>query len=195
MGDVGALRRVREYMDAHPARALHALRDILRADPDFIAARVDCGIIMYRLARYDEGENELRCALELVSGEKQYIPYFYLGRLNVERGSLREAQGWFEKAIVLEPNDATPRIMLGATLAKLGELDAAEAAHRSATLCSAGCIDEAFLNLGLVLRATERYTEALACFNEALEITPQYSAAMLAKEDVTQVLRVMEAAP
>jgi tetratricopeptide (TPR) repeat protein len=44
------------------------------------------------------------------------------------------------------------------------------------------------LNLGLVLRAQERYEEALACFEKALQLTPDYQDAMTAKADVEKAI-------
>jgi tetratricopeptide (TPR) repeat protein len=49
-------------------------------------------------------------------------------------------------------------------------------------------VDEAYFNLGLVLRAQERYQEALACFEKALELTPDYREAITAKSDVEKAI-------
>jgi Flp pilus assembly protein TadD len=131
--------------------------------------------------------------MELSAGADLYIPYYYLGRMDVQRGNLVEACAWFEKAIILRPDHATPRIMLGCVLADLGELDAAETAHRSATACTGGgCIDEAFFNLGLILRAKQRYAEAFECFERAIQLDPHYSLAIAAREDVAGVLLELE---
>ena len=64
------------------------------------------------------------------------------------------------------------------------------ALYRRAVQCHKGCVDEAWYNLGLVLRALERYDEALECFGRALAIDPQYKDARLAKRDVAKVLRL-----
>lgn len=182
------LRSIREYSDSQPARALHALRELLAAAPDFLPARVEYAVLLCELARYDESERELRAALRLASDDSRYLPYYFLGCLNQERGELLLAEGWFEKAIALRPDHATPRIMLGAVLAKRGKLDAAEQTHRAATVCASGCVDEAYFNLGLVLRAQERYREALECFERALELDPDYERAAQARLDVASVL-------
>lgn len=75
-------------------------------------------------------------------------------------------------------------IYLGLTLALQGRLRDAERVHRSATQCLEGCIDEAFYNLGLVLRAQERYQEAAECFREAIRRDPKYRIARRALRDV-----------
>ena len=61
------------------------------------------------------------------------------------------------------------------------------------TRCSKGCVDEAYLNLGLVLRAQERYTEALECFKKALELTPDYELAITGKSDMENVIALLHA--
>jgi tetratricopeptide (TPR) repeat protein len=73
-------------------------------------------------------------------------------------------------------------------LAVSGRLTEAEAVHRKATRCPEGCIDEAHLNLGLVLKARQRYAEARACFQKALKITPNYKDALRQLKDMEQGL-------
>jgi tetratricopeptide (TPR) repeat protein len=80
-------------------------------------------------------------------------------------------------------------VYFGAVLARSGRLRDAEGVHRRATGCRAGCIDEAFLNLGLVLRAQERFEEAAGCLREALRRGPQYRAAREALRDVERCRR------
>jgi Flp pilus assembly protein TadD len=107
-----------------------------------------------------------------------------------EKGDFAVAEQWYRAAIEHSPRDAQGYILLGAMLARLGRLDEAEQTHRQATLCTAGCIDEAYHNLGLVLRAVERFSEALSCFESALRIDPQYKVARIAARDVKRVLRM-----
>ena len=76
------------------------------------------------------------------------------------RGAFRLAERWFRRAVALRPSDATDYIFLGALLAIAGRLSEAEAVHRRATKCKEGCRDEAYLNLGLVLRALGRWRSA-----------------------------------
>ena len=53
--------------------------------------------------------------------------------------------------------------------------------------CKTGCIDEAFSNLGLCLRALERHAEARTCFKRAIALDPHYRAAKVALADVDYV--------
>ena len=63
-------------------------------------------------------------------------------------------------------------------------LSEAEHVHRKATICEKGCIDEAYHNLGLVLRGQGKLEEALQCFEKAIAIDPDYKEAKHALADV-----------
>ena len=54
------------------------------------------------------------------------------------------------------------------------------------------CIDEAYLNLGLILRALGRYGEARQCFELALELDPEYQAAQDGIDDINSVLTYLQ---
>ena len=141
------------------------------------------------MSRYTEALVALRRGLRLCPRKKLYLVYYRFGDFYEKQGALRVAERWYRKAVDSNPSDATYRIFLGAHLARTGRLKEAAAVHRRATQCKEGCIDEAFLNLGLVLRALERYPEALKCFKRALNIDPKYKAARKALADVEYVLK------
>ena len=68
------------------------------------------------------------------------------------------------------------------------DVQEAEACHRQALSCAHGAKDEAFLNLGLILRASRRYREALEAANAALAIDPHYKAALALRTDLQLVV-------
>jgi tetratricopeptide (TPR) repeat protein len=165
----------RRYLAAHPK---HGVVWLYYADS------------LYRMARYTEALAALRHALRLCPPKKLHLVYYRLGRLHQQKGALRLAERWYRRAVDSSPSDATYRIFLGAFLARAGRLREAEAVHRGATRCKEGCIDEAFLNLGLVLRALERYSDARKCFQRALDIDPKYKAARKELSDVEAVIEL-----
>lgn len=185
-------RTYREMFDAWSAgeyaRALEISRELLRDFPDFNLGWMLQGVVLYELARYEEAEQVLRNAILGLPLEHLHHGYVHLGHLYRERGDYVNAEKWYRKAIDLEPDDAGRHIFLGALLAKRGDIPGAEAAHRKATQCSKGAVDEAYFNLGLVLRAQERYQEALACFEKAVKLTPEYPEAITAKTDVEKAI-------
>jgi tetratricopeptide (TPR) repeat protein len=150
------------------------------------------GVILYELARYEEAEHALKMAIPNLPPEHLDHAHVHLGHLYRARGDYESAEKWYRKAVESECNDAGRYIYLGAMLAKKGDLVGAEAAHRNATHCTQGSLDEAYLNLGFVLRAQERYHEALECFERALELDPQYEVAAAGKNDMIKTLAYLK---
>jgi tetratricopeptide (TPR) repeat protein len=170
------------------AHALEISRELLREFPDFSLGWVLQGVVLYELARYEEAEQVLHNAIQSLPLEHLHHGYVHLGHLYRERGDYTNAEKWYRKAIDIEPDHAGRYVFLGALLAKTGDISGAEASHRKATRCSKGAVDEAYFNLGLVLRAQERYREALACFEKAIELAPDYREAITAKSDVEKTI-------
>jgi len=113
-----------------------------------------------------------------------------MGHLFQEAGDYDQAARWYQKAIIADPTDAKYYIYLGGVRAKQGRFYDAEEAHRAAIACTEGCIDEAYLNLGFVLRALERFEEAADCFREAIRLDPEYRLARRALRDVERCLKL-----
>lgn len=170
------------------AIALELCRELLHNFPDHTIGRLLEGIILSDLARYDEAEQVIKEAIQGLSLEALPHGYTHLAHLHNDRGRYDEAEKWYRKAIELDPDNAGLHVFLGAVLARKGDLQQAEASHRRATLCPNGAVDEAYLNLGLVIRAQERYEEARECFTKALEITADYPDAQVAKSDVEKAI-------
>jgi tetratricopeptide (TPR) repeat protein len=172
-----------------PALTAARAREFVTEHPGCGPAWKMLGSALAELARYREAEDALLQAIALCPDDKLWIPLAEMGHMYRARGEYRAAAAWYRKAIEAAPDEASPRIYLGGVLAKSGRLHEAEAAHRAATECAEGCRDEAFLNLGLVLRALERYEEAARCFEAALHIDPKYQAAKRALRDVRSMLQ------
>lgn len=151
------------------------------------------GISLYRLCQYPEAVAALRKALRLCPADKAHWVQNDLGHLYKQRGNFRRAEAWFRRAITSRPGEATAYIYLGGLFGLEGRLEEAEEMHRKAIRCEEGCIDEAFLNLGLILRAQGRFEEALVCFERALEIDPKYKDARLEIADVKQAIKLNKA--
>lgn len=188
------LRRLRDRVrgledDDRPASALLAVREILRSVPDDANALVLQGRLLAALTRHGEAEESLLKALTLFAADSEYVVYRELGHLYESWGRLELARAEFEKVVALRPEHASGHIYLGAVLARGGHFEEAIACHTRATHCSEGQVDEAYFNLGLVLRALERFAEAKACFDKALEIDPSYSDARAALSDVVTAMQ------
>jgi tetratricopeptide (TPR) repeat protein len=189
--------RWREIMntDDAPALSVELLKAFLQDCPDHGPAWRRLGRIRADMSRFEEAEQALQTAMDLATPPNLLFVYCDLGTLFRHKGDIGAAEYWFGRAIEKDPDDAQGYILLGGMLARGGRLAEAEQAHRRATACTKGCVDEAHYNLGLVLRAQERYGEAVACFEEALRLDPQYKVARLAKRDVEHAMRLVSAGP
>ena len=132
------------------------------------------GIALAELARYQEAEQALRKSIRLLSSRKKHFALVHLGHLFKQKGDFPRAAHWYKKVIASTPDDTDGYIYLGGLLGSQGLLNEAEKVHRRATKCGEGCVDEAFLNLGLVLRAQERFEEAAQSLHEAICLDPNF---------------------
>jgi Flp pilus assembly protein TadD len=170
------------------ALQIELLRAFVRDFPDQYVACAMLGDRLSDISCFDEAKPFLQRALETSPPSFLRRIHSMLGHHFRDRGDFGEAERWFRSSIELEPTEAEARIFLGAMLARLGRLDEAEALHRRATACLTGAVDEAYLNLGYVLRARGRYEEALECFERAMTLDPQYKLARLAARDVRNAI-------
>lgn len=164
----------------------------LEDHPDDLCVMHIYAEMLYKLTRYDEAIRVYTDAIETFEDQRWGI-YNQLGHLYRYCGDFPKSEYWYRKATKEDPNEASSFIFLGSIQARQGNLKAAEGSHRKATECPEGCIDEAYQNLGLVLRGQGRFADAADCFRKALEIDPEYDDATHALEDVTQVLKLLGA--
>jgi tetratricopeptide (TPR) repeat protein len=176
-----------------PALTMELARRFIRENPADHRARTYLGIALRDLRRFDESKREFEDALLLYPGDHPARIYREMGHLFELKGACAEAERWYRKAIEADPGNAGHYVYLGVMYARLGRFRDAEDQHRRATACESGCVDEAYLNLGLVLRAQERYVEAYDCFQTALEMDPEYDHAKAALEDLQRVIDVLGA--
>jgi tetratricopeptide (TPR) repeat protein len=174
----------------HAATCVFLAERWLRDHPDDLWVIHKYAEMLYLMTRYDEAVRVYTDAIEKF-GDHRWGIYNQLGHLFRYRGDFPQAEHWYRKAAEEDPDEASSLIFLGSTQARQGNLKAAEVSHRKATTCSAGCIDEAFHNLGLVLRGQGRLAEAAVCFRKAIEITPEYADAIQALEDVTKAVGLL----
>lgn len=159
----------------------------LQSHPDDLGVIFDYAESLYLMTRYDEA---IRVYLDAIDRfpEKRWALFNKMGSLFRYRGDFDTAAKWFQRGTEERPDDAGSFIFLGGVLARQGKLTQAEESHRRATRCTHGCVDEAHLNLGLVLRGQGRLAEAADRFRKAIELRPKYADAIEALLDVEAAL-------
>jgi len=182
----------RQYETDLHAALLWSAPKFLKRFPKHGPAWLLYGIALVEVARYREAIRAYNMSLKActLNRERHYV-YAQLGHCEYKRGRYASALVFYRRAIRMWPEDASGYIFLGACLAKQGRFSAAIQAHRKATCCKLGCLDEAWLNLGLVYRAQERFDLALDCARKALAITPRYKAARELQRDLDYTKRLM----
>jgi Tfp pilus assembly protein PilF len=109
----------------------------------------------------------------------------------------KRAEQWYRKAVALKSNTTT-HIYLGACLARQGRFVEAKRHHRQAIRLATDpkydAADEAYFNLGLILRAERKYTEASAMFRKAIRLDRKYQIAREALRDVELAARLRKSA-
>jgi len=111
------------------------------------------------------------------------------------QGEQEEAEAWFVRAAESELGREWGWVwfMRGANLASLEKFQLAEQCHRHATTHDDDR-HEAYLNLGYVLRAQRKYTEAAEAFQSALAIKADYKEAEEGLNSMTNVQEAIELA-
>jgi tetratricopeptide (TPR) repeat protein len=174
------------------ASVIELAREYLNDFPNHELVRVYYGMALYELARYEEARRALLQVMKECEPEQLAFLYAQMGHLHKQKGEYQKAADWYRKAVKVCRTEAAYLIFLGAVLAREGKLTEAEACHRQAIKCKTGEFSEAQLNLGYVLRAQEKYKQALKCFEKALELDPKYKEARQAIKDVRKVLELKQ---
>lgn len=166
--------------DADSARQVafkrHLCEEILEANPNHKIVLIIYAGVLIDLSLYDQAEKVLDHAFTL---SKKLRPQVFAqqGHRLKRMGDYAGAEAQYLKANEIDPGDASYLIFAGTAAFRRGEIGQAVAHARGAVLCSEGCLDEAFSNLGGYLMVQRNYDEARLCYLRALEITPDFQPA------------------
>jgi tetratricopeptide (TPR) repeat protein len=187
-----------QLLDEIRELALHAVgedRDVAAIEllNAYLKHRTTDGFIWFRfgdllrtIGLKDEAERALYLALETAPSERHGQICLSIARLHDGAGRHAQAEEFYrqtcEDPIYAQRGFAW--ILRGANLAIENELKKAEECHRHALTFFDEHVDrdEAYLNLGYVLRAQGRYAEAAKAFRNALEIAPHDKEALEAMQ-------------
>lgn len=156
------------------------------------------GDALGNLGLWTEAERALTRAIELI--DSPFGPHVRLARLYRSMGD-HEAAERHNRIATSMPEAAKHGwvwIVRGANLARLNRLEEALACHRRALTMGNADHDEAYHNIGLILRAQGKYAESIDALRCALAITPDYDEArdaLASLEGIDEAVRLAGATP
>ncbi|HYD61883.1 MAG TPA: tetratricopeptide repeat protein [Noviherbaspirillum sp.] len=139
-------------------------KSALQADPEYVHAYNNLGILFHRSGRHAEAEAAYRNALALRPEHAE--AHYNLGLLYQDSGRLHDALTCYREAVRIQPDYAEAHNNLGAIFKLSADREQAEACFRRA-LASVPSYAEAANNLGLLLQEMQRHAEAEEAYRRA----------------------------
>ncbi len=156
--------------------AISTLNDALKADPRFALGYAQLGEayrLKYQLDKNQKWIEEALSNCQKATALDDTLPVVYvtLGQIHQATGKYDLALQEFQRALQLDPNNADAQIGLAKSYESAGRPADAEAAYRKAVALR----PESWIGynkLGIFLDDHQRYPEAIAQFNHAIQLTP-----------------------
>lgn len=150
------------FDDGHEPFVLEVLTAYVEYHPNDSFVWFTYGDALRVVGRFREAQRAFIQALRHAEPDKKPTVWIRLGMVCSARGHRLRAERWFARAGASKHSNCLDWfwILRGANLAEMGRFDEAEDCHRRAIQLDEHN-SEAYLNLGLVLRAKRRYSDAL----------------------------------
>ncbi len=123
----------------------------------------------------DQAVKRFRYSLTLQPGSESVR--FALGNAFSREGRLDDAVLQYQKALEIKPDYAEAQNNLAFILLRLGRVDEAIGHFQKAAAMGQSC--QAYYNLGYAYRRNQMATNAVACFQKALELQPNFMPAQI----------------
>src|ERR1700733_10743364 len=105
---------LRHHQAGRPVEAGQLFQAILAAEPEHAGSKYYLGLIAYQGGRYDQAVESLGQAILIEEGNSTY--HYVLGKALRAQGRAADAIAHFERAAVLNPDDADTHSSLGMAL-------------------------------------------------------------------------------
>jgi len=160
-------RKQKKYVEAEMA-----LRKVLAAEPENMAAHAELGRALAAEDRNEEAAEELKYSLRAGFNERAAVE---LGSLYVKTGNNAEAEHWLRTAIEHMPNDAEARFALGSLLMHVKKYPEAQQELLVAIQLKPD-LAEAYGNLAVVAAANKNYPLVLKALDSRATYLPEDAA-------------------
>ncbi len=160
------------FQEAKTSEAVAEYRKALAADPNHVKSHNNLGLALVELGQLEEAASHFRKSLEF---EPKAEIYSDLGFVLARLGKTEEAMADYRRALALDPHCASAHFNLAVTFVQTGKLSKAESHFRQAIAGKPNA--ETHNGLGFVLSGQGRQDEAVAEFQEAIRVSPDYTPA------------------
>jgi Tfp pilus assembly protein PilF len=166
-------RAIAAYQDSKTDEAEELLRQAMKADPKYIAAFNDLGVMLMRRQKYADAEKVYLEGLQ--NNPKSVALLQNLGTDQVHAGKYDDAITTLREELHLQPTRGEAHLQLGAALVETARYTEAEAELRAAKLDTGA--DEAGLQLyfGKLYASTGKFAKAIDAFTAYLKLVPSDS--------------------
>lgn len=153
------------------------------------------GDSLRQMGRSSEAIVALEKAMETAPDDRLSDVQIQLGMIYMKMGRFDEAERWFAAAVECDPDGERGWcwIFRGGNFASWEKFEQALECHRRAVELGYN-EDEAYLNIGCVLRAQGKYEDAADAFRKALSLTPDYPKAEEALQTLEGIQEALELA-
>lgn len=170
------------------ATRVELLQRYLAEHPQAVRGWIDLGQSLSELFRFDEAEQALNRALELVPPENAAGILGLLGHLCLDRGQLAQAAEFYRQQIERDPEESSGHLFLANILLRQGDASAAITTLQQALACPRGCREEVHFQLGVALRSLDQLEDARLQLEQALRLDPEMLPAQVALKDLKSAL-------
>jgi tetratricopeptide (TPR) repeat protein len=142
----------------------------LRLNPGDLDVLLDAGILLLEMNDLDSAREKFHRLIEIDSQQSQ--AHHYLGELYLHEQKIPQALECFNRALSLDPQLHGSNYRLGECHLLLGQLANARE-HLLAELALSPDQSDVLIDLGCLLQDVGQTTEAMYCFERALDVAPQ----------------------
>jgi glycosyltransferase involved in cell wall biosynthesis/tetratricopeptide (TPR) repeat protein/GT2 family glycosyltransferase len=154
------------------SEAIAEYRAVLELDKKYLAAWHQLAQLLEAQKKWDEAAEHYRKAIEL-DPQPPFWVRRHFGFSLYQQGLFDEAIVAYQKAIAVQPEEATIHSLLGQAFGRNGDVEGAIESYQRAIELSGNLPVWVYLNLGDGLRQIDRLDEAISAYEKALALEPE----------------------